>query len=407
MAVKSAQPTLQLPRFRSDQWRIVSHPAKTKICVMGRRWGKTVMGGAVALGTASAGGKAAWVVPTYRNSTPLWRWIESSTQHLVKARMAKVNRSDRVVSFSNGGFLGVYTADNPTGILGESFHLVVVDEAARIDEAVYYETIRPTLADYDGDAILISTPKGKNWFYVAYQQALITDGMASFHAPTSDNPNPNIKAAAELARERLSERAYRQEWLAQFLDDGGEVFRRVRDAVYGRMEGAHLGGQYVVGVDIGRTNDYTVFCVLDVVTRRVVEMERFTGIELTQQLGRLTALAERIRPQSILIESNFSQKFVEDAVRANLPVVPFHTSNASKQILVDGLAGAFERGSIGLPDEPILIAELESFGMERLPSGLIRYTAPSGLHDDTVIALALAWHGAELSGAVFGSVVRF
>ena len=29
----------------------------------------------------------------------------------------------------------------------------------------------------------------------------------------------------------------------------------------------------------------------------------------------------------------------------------------------------------------------------RLPSGLTRYTAPSGGHDDTVMALAMAWSG--------------
>ena len=51
-----------------------------------------------------------------------------------------------------------------------------------------------------------------------------------------------------------------------------------------------------------------------------------------------------------------------------------------------------------LPD-PVLIAELQAYALERLPSGRFRYGAPPGLHDDTVIALALAWHGAQAGSA--------
>jgi hypothetical protein len=58
------------------------------------------------------------------------------------------------------------------------------------------------------------------------------------------------------------------------------------------------------------------------------------------------------------------------------------------------LALAFERGDLRIINDPVLVAELQAYEMERLPSGLIRYTAPDGLHDDCVIGLALAWHGA-------------
>ena len=71
----------------------------------------------------------------------------------------------------------------------------------------------------------------------------------------------------------------------------------------------------------------------------------------------------------------------------------FTTTNASKMRVIDALALAFERQEIRILPDPILIAELQSFEMERLPSGLMRYSAPEGLHDDTVMALALAWHG--------------
>src|SRR5215207_7101537 len=163
--------SLHLPRLRPDQTYIAGHPAKTKILAMGRRWGKTVLGGSAALGTARAGGHVAWVVPTYRNGRPLWRWAEKVVAPMRRARMASVNRTERTIEFHDtGGFLGVYSMDNPASILGEAFNLVIIDEAARIPEEAWTEAIQPTLADVDGDAILISTPKGRNWFWREWQR---------------------------------------------------------------------------------------------------------------------------------------------------------------------------------------------------------------------------------------------
>ena len=59
---------------------------------------------------------------------------------------------------------------------------------------------------------------------------------------------------------------------------------------------------------------------------------------------------------------------------------------------------AFERGEIKIIPDPVLIAELQAFEMERLPSGMLRYSAPSGYHDDCVMSLALAWHGVYDTG---------
>ena len=86
------------------------------------------------------------------------------------------------------------------------------------------------------------------------------------------------------------------------------------------------------------------------------------------------------------------QPLIEQLQAAGLPVVPFTTTAASKQIAVDALALAFERGALRIIPDPTLIAELQAYEAERLPSGMLRYGAPSGMHDDTVMALMLAWH---------------
>lgn len=217
---------LELPRLRVDQSQIARHPAKTKVVSMGRRWGKSVLGMVLSLACAGAGGHVAWVVPSYKNGRPLWRAAEASAARL-KAPHVRLNRAERTIEFSNGGFLAIYSADNPDAIRGEAFNLVVLDEAAKIAEEAWTDVIQPTLADVDGDAILISTPRGRNWFWREYQRG-ISDGVEtkSWTAPSSDNPSPQIQRAAMLARERVPDSTYRQEWLAEFVEDSATVFSR-------------------------------------------------------------------------------------------------------------------------------------------------------------------------------------
>src|SRR4051812_33838255 len=119
----------RVPMLRPDQAKVALHPAKRKAVCCGRRWGKTVLGQVLVISSLLMGMRVAWLVPTYRNSNPLWRAVESALAPLRKAGKAKLNRSERYVELWNGGFLGIYTADNPDAMRGEWFHLVVTDEA--------------------------------------------------------------------------------------------------------------------------------------------------------------------------------------------------------------------------------------------------------------------------------------
>ena len=74
-------------------------------------------------------------------------------------------------------------------------------------------------------------------------------------------------------------------------------------------------------------------------------------------------------------------------------VTGFQFTNATKANIIEALALAFEQDAIRILDDKLLLGELQAYEQERLPSGLIRYNAPDGMHDDMVISLALAWHG--------------
>lgn len=357
------------------------------------------MAGSLALATAHgngrAGGAVAWVVPHYRNARPVWRFVEKHA-----AASAEILRSEMTVRFARGGWLGVYSADNDTGLRGEAFDLVVIDEAAQIREQTWTDVLMPTLADRNGRAMLISTPRGRNWFWREYLRGMEPGAQyASWTAPSSSNPLPTIRKAAELARDVVSSRTYRQEWLAEFVEDGGGVFRGVAACVREHPTEPQPGCTYVMGVDWGRTNDATVFTVMCVETAQVVCIERMNDTAYALQLDRLKRLHKHWSIYAILAEANsMGGPLVEALQRLELPVQSFVTTAITKPPLIDALALAIERGDIGLTNNTQLLNELQAYESERLPSGVIRYSAPAGMHDDHVISLALAWRAVARGG---------
>lgn len=342
-------------------------------------------------------GKVAWIAPTYKNSRPLWRWAVTVTAPAVKANQMSISKTERTIETAGGGLLALYSGDNNNidAIRGEAFHCVVLDEAARLSEGAWTDAIMPTLADYDGDAILISTPKGKNWFWLEWLKGQeMSNEYASWHAPSSDNPIPSIRRAFEKVRDRISENTYRQEWLAEFIE-GGTVFRRITEAITAqRQERAQPGHSYVFGVDWGKHNDWTVISVLDIRDKALVYVDRFNQIDYTVQASRLRALCERFQPVTIIAESNsMGEPLIDQLRREGLPVTPFQTTNATKTAAIDGLALALERSEISIINDRVVVSELQAYEVERMPSGLLRYSAPEGMHDDCVMSLAIGWTG--------------
>jgi len=362
---------------------------------MGRRWGKTVMGGALSLGTSSQGGRVAWIVPIYKNGRTLWRWADNTVSPLKQSKIVNVNQAERMIEFANGGSFGIYSADNEDAIRGDHFNLVVLDEAARISETAWTDAIQPTLADENGDAILISTPRGRNWFWNEYQRGL-QDGkeQMSWSAPSSHNPNPNIKRAALLAQGRIPELSYRQEWLGEFVDAEGSVFRRIQDAATATAIDEPMPlRQYIAGVDVAAAVDYTVISVFDSQAKEQVYIDRFNRVDYNVLEDRLWACYNRFHMQAMAIETNsIGQPVIDNLAARGMGIIPFTTTSASKQMAITRLQAAFEHGEIKILNIPGQIGELLSFESRRSPSGSFTYSAPEGMHDDYVMSLAIGWY---------------
>ncbi len=364
-------------------------PARFRVLSAGRRWGKTRLGVNECLDVAAHGGRAWWVAPNYKMSEVGWRPLRRMGAKIG----AEVRRVDRQIVLPNGGEVTVRSADNPDTLRGEGLDFVVLDEFAYMSPESWTEAIRPALSDRQGRALFISTPRGRNHFWDLYQRGVRgEDDYACFRFPTSSNPYI-LPGEIEAAQRELPEIIFRQEYLAEFVDDQGGVFRRVQEAA--RLEplpGPLPEHQYIAGVDVAASVDYTVASVIDTASREMVYMDRFNRVDYNVLVDRLAALHARWKLDAMKVESNSIGQPVIDAIRKRgVPVIPFTTTSATKQIIIQNLQSAFEHGEIAIINNPVLIGELLSFESKRNPSGSFSYSAPDGLHDDCVMSLAIAW----------------
>jgi hypothetical protein len=224
------------------------------------------------------------------------------------------------------------------------------------------------------------------------------DGWRSWQLPTSDNPYID-PSEIEQARLLLPERVFAQEYLAQFLEEVGVVFRGVRACWHteAMLEKGQVGATYVVGADWGKHEDFTVYSVLDARTKRQVRVERMRRVDYTLQSDRLLALCAAFNKATVMAELNaMGEPICEQLRKRGLKVQGVTVTQPTKTSLIESLALAFEQRAVEvLPDE-VQTVELEAYTMERTLSGTYRYGAPTGMHDDTVMALALAWSGVSV-----------
>jgi len=386
--------TVNLKRPFQAQRAILQSSARFLVLAIGRQWGKSELALIDGVHRLLRGENQWYCSPTNKNNKRMYPKFKAA---LKSVPGLYTHDGDMLIRMPTGAFIQFVSLEEPDNLRGEGLHHLKIDEAAFIRHGVWDKVLRPMLAAKQGGAWFMSSPNGRNEFWQWYQRGLDPSepAWASFHAVSGDSPVLNTRELEDIRR-NTPERVFEQEYMAAFLDDGGAVFRNIHQCITPAPE---TTTDVVFGVDWGRYNDYTVIVAMDVESKRVVAIDRFNKIEWSTQRGRLAAMAEWWKPQMIFAEENsIGGVNIEALQHDGLPVRAFTTTSDSKAKIINALALAFERGDIGILDDPALIGELQAFSLERLPSGKFRYSAPAGLHDDMVIALALAWHGV-LQGA--------
>jgi hypothetical protein len=321
---------------------------------------------------------------------------------------AEVRMVDRQILLPNGGEVTVRSADDPNTLRGEGLDFAVLDECAYMREEAWTEALRPALSDRQGNAMFISTPKGRNWFWRLFQLGRTADDWSCWQLPTSTNPHIH-PSEIEAAKSTLPELVFLQEYLAEFLEGAGAVFRKVTEAATSPRQHKpheHHGHSIFFGVDWGKQNDFTVVIAVCSTCRQMVMFDRFNQIDYAFQVERLKAHVDRWKPAGVLPERNsMGEPIVETLLRMGLPIMHGHdgkpgfmTLGSTKPELIESLSLAIEKGELAIMDEPVLVSELLAYERTFTPAGNSKYGAPEGMHDDTVMALALAWNASLRGG---------
>lgn len=381
--------------------------APRRVLAWGVRGGKTRCAAMEAIAGALVPSDAlhprrGWVVaPDYTLAEKVFREV----QLIARERLPELIREDKeyklVLANMGGGFceLSAKTAENPTALLGEGLDFLVIDEAARLRPDIWDRYLSARLIDKKGWALLISTPRGKGWFYNAWLRK--GDGWQSWQAPSWSNPHLD-KAEIDAVRARIPEAVFRQEYGAEFIEGAGAVFRNVRDLATGEWAEPIEGETYSAGIDFAKTIDYTVIVILDS-ARRVVFMDRFNRVDWNVQLPRLKAATDRYNNAFAVVDStSMGGEFItEKLLEAGMRAEGYAFTQQSKAAAVNNLAMMLENRLITLPRPelaPELIDELEAFQYTVTDAGNVKTEAPSGMHDDCVSAAMLAAWGARDTG---------
>jgi hypothetical protein len=327
---------------------------------------------------------------------------------------AKIHESfPHRVEFASGGRIVFETLDSPDAGRGFTWNGVVFDEASLIKQAAFYEVIQPILADSHGWFLGIFTPKGHNWVWQEAIKAEDNPEAQAWQVPTLgveitaqetlarkphplENPDFYFSEAVKLF-ESQPRRIFEQEFLAQYIDESGGVFRNIRACCTASPDipENHKEHHIVMGGDWGQSNDFTALGAYCVTCNREVEIDRFNQISWAVQRARVRGMYERwsahANVSQILLELNsIGSPNVEALQMEGLPVVGFETTAQSKPQLVQSLVLALEKKERTFINDPVTIGELEAYEEKRSTiTGRPQYSAPEGMHDDTCIRACL------------------
>jgi len=207
------------------QQTIFDDQHRFRVVVAGRRFGKTHLSIAELCFHARIPNREVWyVAPTYRQAKQIvWRKLKHKLQDLNWSK--KVNESELSITLKNNSVISLKGADNADSLRGVGLDFMVMDEFADIDEEAWTEVLRPTLADKEGKALFIGTPKGiGNWAHDLYTSPHEQpDSWASYQYTTLDGGNVKVDEI-EAAKRDLDERTFRQEFMATFETYSGRIY---------------------------------------------------------------------------------------------------------------------------------------------------------------------------------------
>lgn len=290
------------------QLKVAENNARNQIVAAGRRWGKSYSGGMKLLPevfytkpmqhTLTENGKRRefWIVgPNYSDSEKefrvIWNTLRTLGVPFDQGSRNSPETGDMVIKCWDNTFrIEAKSAKDPDRLVGEGLSGVILSEAAKLKEKVWFKYIRPTLADFKGWSYMSSTPEGKNWFYELWRKARHPENHAwegfqqpawvNQHVYTTPTNAAHVKRLLELQRENpnrsvfqmaaehnftidievlqgindATPEAFLQEIAADFTEFVGRVFKTFDEETHVTNLEWHPNWETYAAVDYGVTN---------------------------------------------------------------------------------------------------------------------------------------------------------
>ena len=378
------------------QKRVIDDFVKTEnkfgIVVSSRQWGKSLLGinSLFYWLLNNKKTKGAWISPIYKQCRKVFDEITNVAHSIIKSS----NKAELTIEFINGSTLQFLSADRGDSIRGFSFHFMVVDEAAFLKQDVFEQAILPTLSALGRKCLIISTPKGKNWFYNYYLKGVADGGdYKSFRGLTQDNPFIDKDFIADC-RASMPPSIFKQEFEAEFTDAGSDVFSNLdKICILNEWTQPTPTNHYYGGIDTGISTDYSVCVIMDE-AGRICYIRRITNEPLESVAGLFREILDRYAVRSCNIETNgVGIGMFELISKHNRQATKWVTTNENKAIGIQQLIRACEELTLELPSRELMTDvwdEFNAYSYKTLPTGKIQFNAPSGFHDDIVMATMFA-----------------
>lgn len=377
-----------------------------------RQRGKTAFCGVELISTAlKHPGCASYVFePTLNLARKVFKSIEKS---LLPTGMLVIDNSQLLeLGLSNGSTISFRSTEQTSRGLTVT-GLLVLDECAYLDDEIIYELL-PLVNAHKAPILIASTPFIKDGYYWNMWSLGLTDAnkdVKSFDWNGYPDSDRFITAEQKaLYKETMTPQKYRTEILGEFLTDGGLLFEGFDDCIL--EEEAEID-EFFIGIDFasGKGGDFTVLSALNSQGKQVV-LERTNNLAPMAQVdwlaGIINSLATRGRIRVIQAEVNSLGVVYIDALRKQIiyPITEWTTSNESKRRIISQLQLAFEQKKIKIIGDHTQLNEIRRYEMQINPkTKTVTYNGAGNIHDDTIIALALAYDAYISGGGKLGEIV--
>lgn len=355
---------------------------------------------------SDSGSINAYVAPDLGLSRKMFKEIVKAGHNFIAAK----NGQDLTIEFINGSLIRFHSEGQGEALRGYTVTgILIVDEGSSFKDTTFYEYISPWVTVHKALTVIISTPKFKiGFFYESYKEGFnknnpyykTFDWVADYHI--------DIAPEDLSKKDKMPLMKWKSEYEGKFIEAQGSVFD-FTGCFLDKLTNPYY--EIYLGLDFGTGSgqDDTVLTGINEFGEQVF-IWAVNDLSPTDQIAEICEMLDSFvyydtgyrgekltvsKIKSFYVEQNSIGKIYSDAIiNRGYAINPFVTTNTSKRKLVEAMQVGFQKKEIKMIVDPVQTSQFSFYETKVNPvTNLVTYNAPSGMHDDHVISLMLAYKG--------------